>query len=148
MEEINRFIGSVKALENWFHAAHHVTKGMEFIADHDILYNKIYSFFGDYFDAIVEKLMAITASEMIACPVVISKYSGYVLEHISTPCEKDSREIAEISFSIIIEHLLEIERAYDDFEKYEIMTKGMDDLLASTYSELETFVYFLQRKLK
>jgi len=148
MKELNQFIGSVKALENWFHAAHHVTKGMEFIADHDILYGKIYNFFGDYFDEIVEKLMALTGSEMIACPVVISNHSGYVLSQIPSPCEKDSREIAEISFSVIVEHLNEIERAYDDFEKFEIMTKGMDDLLASKYNELETFVYFLQRKLK
>ena len=148
MEEIHQFIGSVKALENWFHAAHHVTKGMAFIADHDILYDKIYNFFGDYFDAIVEKLMALTGSEIIACPSIISKYSGYVLSQIPTPANKDSREIAEISFSIIIEHLKEIERAYECFEKFEIMTKGMDDLLASNYNEMETFVYFLQRKLK
>lgn len=148
MEDLNRFIGSVKALNCWFHGAHHVTKGMEFIADHDILYDKIYNFFGDYFDAIVEKLMAITGSEKIACPITISKYSGFVLEQITSPCDKDSREIAEISYNIIINHLAEIERAYDDFEKYEIMTKGMDDLLASNYNELETFVYFLQRKLK
>jgi DNA-binding ferritin-like protein len=148
MEDLNRFIGSVKALECWFHAAHHLTKGMEFIADHDVLYDKIYTFFGDYFDAIVEKLMAITGSEKIACPIIISKYSGFVLEQIPSPADKDSRQIAEISYDVIINHLHEIERAYDDFEKFEIMTKGMDDLLASNYSELETFIYFLQRKLK
>jgi DNA-binding ferritin-like protein len=148
MEEIHEFIGSVKALENWFHGAHHVTKGMSFIADHDILYDKIYNFFGDYFDAIVEKLMALTGSEKIACPAVISRYTGEVLNQIPSPADKGSREIAEISFSIIIEHLREIERAYDYFEKFEIMTKGMDDLLASNYNEMETFVYFLQRKLK
>jgi DNA-binding ferritin-like protein len=148
MEELHRFVGSVKALEVWFHAAHHLTKGMEFIGDHDILYDKIYTFFGDYFDQIVEKLMALTGYEKIACPVVVSSYSGHVLNQIPTPADKTSREIAEISFSIIIEHLKEIELAYQDFEKYEIMTKGMDDLLGSQYSQLETFVYFLQRKLK
>ena len=97
---------------------------------------------------IVEKLMALTAYEKIACPIVVSSYSGHVLNQIPTPADKTSREIAEISFSIIIEHLKEIELAYQDFEKYEIITKGMDDLLGSQYSQLETFVYFLQRKLK
>ena len=148
MEEIHQFIGSVKALEDWFHAAHHVTKGMAFIADHDILYDKIYNFFGDYFDAIVEKLMALTESEKIACPAVISRYVGEVLNQTPTPSDKTSIEIAEISLSLIIAHLREVERAYEDFEKFEIMTKGMDDLLASNYNEMETFVYFLQRKLK
>lgn len=148
MEVLHRFVGSVKALEMWFHSAHHLTKGMAFIADHDILYDKIYKFFGEYFDAIVEKLMAITGSEEIACPARVSRYAGEVLNQIHSPADKDSREIAEISFSIIIEHLKEIEAAYEEFGAYEVMTKGMDDLLASNYSELETFVYFLQRKLK
>ena len=148
MEVLHRFIGSVKGLEVWFHSAHHLTKGMSFIADHDILYDKIYTFFGDYFDAIVEKLMAITGSEEIACPKKIAMYSGHVVSQIPSTANKDAREIAEIAFSIIIEHLKEIEIAYDEFESYEVMTKGMDDLLASNYSELETFVYFLQRKLK
>jgi hypothetical protein len=92
--------------------------------------------------------MAITGDETIACPVTISQSVGQVLSQIPTPANKDSQEIAEISFNIIVNHLKEIEYAYEEFEKYEIMTKGMDDLLASNYNELETFVYFLQRKLK
>ena len=148
MEVLHRFIGSVKALEMWFHSAHHLTKGMAFIADHDILYDKIYTFFGEYFDAIVEKLMAITGSEEIACPKKVAMYSGHVINQIPSSANKDAREIGEIAFSIIIEHLKEIEAAYEEFGAYEVMTKGMDDLLASNYSELETFVYFLQRKLK
>lgn len=148
MQELHQFVGSVKAIELWFHAAHHLTKGMEFMADHDILYDKIYTFFGEYFDDIVEKLMAITGSEEIACPQRISANAGRELGQIPTPSNKDSREIAEIAFGVVIAHLKDINAAYDDFEKYEVMTKGMDDLLASNYSELETFVYFLQRKLK
>jgi len=148
MSEMHKFVGSVKAIENWFHAAHHLTKGMSFMADHDILYDKIYNFFNEYFDQIVEKIMAITGDETIACPIAISQNVGQVLSQIPTPANKDAQEIAEISFSIIVNHLKEIEYAYEEFEKYEIMTKGMDDLLASNYNELETFVYFLQRKLK
>ena len=148
MKEIFQFVGSVKALESWFHSAHHLSSGSSFVGDHEILYNRLYDFFNKYFDKIVEKLIVLTGNEEIACPIVISNYSGNILSQIPTTANKKEYEISEISLSIIINHLHEIESIYDTFEKYEIMTKGMDDLLGSTYNELETFVYFLQRKLK
>lgn len=148
MKELYLFIGNIKAMQLWFHSAHHVTKGASFIADHSTLYDEIYNFYSDYFDSIVEKLVGITEDEMMACPIHISQTTNMIIQDIPTPANKSEYEIAEIALDIIVNHFNQIERAYDTFEKYEVMTKGMDDLLSANYNTLEKFAYFLKRKLR
>lgn len=148
MKELYLFVGNIKAMQLWFHSAHHLTKGAAFIADHATLYAEIYNFYSDYFDNIVEKLVGITEDEMVACPIHISQMSNMIIQDIPTPANKNEYEIAEIALDIIVNHFNQIERAYDTFEKYEVMTKGMDDLLSANYNTLEKFAYFLKRKLR
>ena len=50
-------IGSFRAVEMWMHAAHHLTKGPSFIANHELLYGRIYQAASKDFDTIVEKFL-------------------------------------------------------------------------------------------
>jgi hypothetical protein len=49
-ELMQQYLGYVRAMQLWFHGAHHSARGTSFAGDHGILYTKIYQGFQDHFD--------------------------------------------------------------------------------------------------
>ena len=62
-EYMHAYLGHLKAIEMWLHAAHHVTKGPGFLSDHKDLYGTMYTTIGDHFDLLIEKSIGLSGSE-------------------------------------------------------------------------------------
>jgi len=60
-----------KALEAWFHAAHHAAAGIGFAGDHAILYGEIYAKADDEFDDLVERAVGLSGDASFADPVMV-----------------------------------------------------------------------------
>ena len=55
----SEWVCTVKAIELWFHSAHHLTKGAGFSGDHVNLYGKIYLELQEEFDAVAERVLGL-----------------------------------------------------------------------------------------
>ena len=96
------YLSHLKATILWFHSAHHVTKGQGFISDHRDLYGEIYSQIDDHFDQLVEKSIALSGDEIIACPAMLSLSAAHILNnHYKSPVNLSSESIIEISIEIM-----------------------------------------------
>ena len=141
-------IGSFKAVEMWMHAAHHLTKGPAFIANHELLYGRIYESASKDFDVIVEKFLYQTNDEECACPLIISSMAATILRNYQTPANLSDREISMYALVLIVDHIKAIESLKVTLEKEGILSLGMEDFLAATCNQYESFAYMINQKLK
>jgi DNA-binding ferritin-like protein len=145
-EEMEGLIVKTKIFELWFLGAHHCTKGKSFVGDHAILYSEIYEKAGEYYDSFIERAIGLTGDEMMACPICIMQKIGQESSEYLSPCNKDSDEIAAMALDMVKEYLLDIENTYNSLKDSGEITLGLDDLLMSTSSELERYVYLLGQR--
>ena len=71
-DSLLRYIGFAKAISLWMHSAHHLTKGPAFVANHELLFGRVYQTLSEDFDKAVEKLVYLMDDETFACPITIS----------------------------------------------------------------------------
>ena len=100
------YIGTTRALQHWFHAAHHVTKGKGFAGDHNILYSKIYNLLGEDLDALIEKGIGLYDEEQLACPIIISKLASKMICNFDSPVNLGDHEIACIALEVLKYHII------------------------------------------
>lgn len=141
-------IGSFRAVEMWMHAAHHLTKGPAFIANHELLYGRIYQAASKDFDTIVEKFLYQVNDEECACPLTISAMSAAILENYQSPANLPEKEISMYALILIVDHIKSIESLKLTLEKEGILSLGMEDFLAATCNQYESFAYMINQKLK
>ena len=96
VEYMQGYLSHLKETEMWLHAAHHVAKGSGFVSDHKELYGEMYVKLGDHFDILVEKSIALSGSEDIACPASLSLGASHILNSdYCSPVNMKSEEIVE-----------------------------------------------------
>ena len=143
------YLSHLKACVMWFHAAHHVTKGPGFLSDHDNLYGNIYKQLDDHFDALVEKSIALSGEETIACPLQLAQFAAHVLNSdYKSPVNKSSHRIVEMSIKMIANLINSTSDIYAIFDDSGMLTLGLDDTLSSHSGEYEKFLYFLGQRYK
>jgi hypothetical protein len=59
-----------------------------------------------------------------------------------------AQAIAETALDMVKRHIALIAWAFDTLEQMGELTLGLNDFLAAQASELETFVYMLQQRIK
>ena len=142
------YICFTKANQLWFHAAHHVTKGKGFAGDHDLLYGKIYQTLTEDLDALVEKAIGYTDSEIFACPIVISEMSSKLLKNFCSPSDRSDQEIVEIAYDSLSGLIQNLESLHEKFSRANQLSLGMEDLLAGFANQYESYIYMLKQRLK
>lgn len=142
------YIGCTKGLHTWFHAAHHVTKGVGFAGDHVNLYGEIYQGISEDFDKLVEKSIMVADTEDVACPIMITNISAKVLSRYETPAERGADAIAGIGLEYMRNHVANLTELYRILEKCGGLTLGMDDYLASAANQYEGYMYLLTQRVK
>lgn len=69
--ELATLASYAKAMEAWFHAAHHAASGIGFAGDHAILYGEIYEKADEEFDDLVERAVGLSGDASLADPVTV-----------------------------------------------------------------------------
>lgn len=136
---------NIKAMEVWFHGAHHVTGGVGFAGDHINLYSKIYEDISDDFDSAVEKAIGLL-NEDIACPISIMDGANKIVSSFETPCGRSANEIAKIGLKIISEYIFILDEIYNSLKKSDSLTLGLDDFIMSMANDYEDIVYLLKQR--
>ena len=143
------YLAHLKASILWFHAAHHVTKGPGFLSDHKDLYGQIYSQVDDHFDELIEKSIALSGDEAVACPAKLSLSASHFLnEKYKSPVNTTSHEIVETGIEVVANLINYTSDLYEVFEDSGMLTLGLSDTLSSQASIYEKYLYFLGQRFK
>jgi DNA-binding ferritin-like protein len=139
---------TVRALQLWFHGAHHVSKGTAFIGDHVNLYGAIYEKLGDELDTIVEKAIGIGEDESVACPTILTSKALELLLQYPSPAGLKSLALVSCAKTLMKGYLRFLEHVSEELEASSELTLGLDDFLAASANGHETFVYLLGQREK
>ena len=141
-------IGSFKAVEMWMHSAHHLTKGPAFVANHELLYGRIYQTASEDFDKLVEKLIYQLNDEQCACPLIVSSITSEILSRYESPANLPDAEISMNALVLIVDHIKGIETLRRRLHEEGSLSLGMDDFLTATCNQYESYAYMINQKLK
>jgi len=142
------YIATIKAMHAWFHAAHHVTKGVGFAGDHTLLYAEIYGAFEGNLDGAIEKAVGLLNDPCVAQPMSILHGAHDILKDYCDPTSCGSLEIALHALKAEKDFIALTEVLFKNLEAAGCLSLGLNDFLAATANQHETFVYKLQQRVK
>ncbi len=142
------YIGTTRALQLWFQAAHHATRGASFLGDHIHLYGRIYEQIQEDIDMVIEKAICILEDESVSCPKESTRLALEILEGYPSPSQHTSLSIAANGKMLMTAYLKLIESFYKQITELDAMTLGLEDHISSTCNQYENFVYLLQQREK
>lgn len=149
IEYMQGYLANLKSVEMWLHAAHHVAKGKGFLSDHNSLYGEMYTKLGDHFDLLVEKSIALSGHEDVACPLSLSLSASHILnKYYETPVNKDAEKIVYLAIQCVANLINSLSSLYEAFEDSRYLTLGMEDALSSMANEYEKYLYLLGQRYK
>ena len=149
VENMGNVIAMLRAMHMWFHAAHHVSYGMPFGGDHFSLYDKIYTGIQEEIDDFIERAIGLSGKQEVACPVGIIGEAHRILKEFPSPAKIEGCEMAEGGRTIVKVYLELLDQVSMNIEDAGQMTRGLDDLIASSASVHEGYYYLLnQRAIK
>jgi len=147
-EILSAYIGFLRAYHFWMHGAHNVVKGPSFAGDHVVIYGKIYNEVQDVIDGVIEKGVGVYQDEAIACPMKITSDAMIILEDWESPSDQTSERIAALALEYT-KHLVSIgEGTAKTLEGLDVLTYGMDNMLAGLVDTHENYAYLLRQRLK
>lgn len=147
-EILSAYIGFLRAYHLWMHGAHNVAKGPSFAGDHVELYGKIYNEVQDAIDLVIEKGIGVYQDEGIACPMKIAEDVLVVFSDWESPSNLPAERIAALALEYT-RSLVQIgEGTSKTLDNMEVLTYGMDNLLAGLVDTHESYVYLLQQRVK
>ena len=147
-EAMRQYLGSLRCLGLWFHAAHHLTKGTGFGGDHVNIYGDIYSSLVSDFDGAAEKAVGLTANEELACPIAVTACALECMQKYESPANASAEKIASIALKMVFDHISLLNTIYDELELANELPLGLNDFLAAAANSYDTYVYLLQQRTK
>ena len=147
-KRLSQYISMLRAMQLWYHAAHHVTRGSSFFGDHADLYGKLYSELTDDFDKAVEKAIGLTNDEEMACPVCITQTASQILGKYPSPVTLTALAQASTALEMEKNHNELVSAIFDELKKAGALSLGLDDMLMATVNDHEGYIYFLQQRVK
>jgi len=142
------YVGSLRALQLWFHSAHVLAKGTGFAGDHVHLYGRIYDEVTDEIDTAIEKAVGITDNEVMACPRVITYKAMEVLMDYPVPTNASAIKIALTALALVKSYIAFVEQMFGDLEEADELSLGLNDFLAQSANTFEGYAYLLQQRVK
>jgi len=135
-------------MQLWFHGAHHVTRGASFAGDHVDIFGRIYVAIQDEIDGAVEKAVGVTGDEGIACPMHITKMALQVLQSYPSPPAISSLAMAAVGLEIERNYVELVEQMFAELEEADMLSLGLNDMLAASANVHEGHSYLLQQRVK
>jgi DNA-binding ferritin-like protein len=129
----------------WFHAAHHLTRGLSFSGDHAILYDKIYTTLLEMIDAAIERGIGLSGPH-VACPMQLMVAATQIVTCYPSPADLSSTAVAAAGHELVCDMIKFIEQMNQCLEDSGGLTLGLSDLLAADANTLEGFVYLLKQR--
>jgi len=142
------YVGSLRALQLWFHSAHILAKGTGFAGDHVHLYGEIYNQITEEIDTAIEKAVGITNDEVMACPRVITYKALEVLMDYPVPTNASAVKIALTALALAKSYIAFVEQMFNDLEEAGELSLGLNDFLAQSANTFEGYAYLLQQRVK
>ena len=144
----NDYLGTTRALHLWFHGAHHVTRGAGFVGDHIHLYGELYTKIEEDIDVIIEKAISALEDQTLACPTRITKHAAEIFSDFPSPSEHTALGIAANGKMLLKGYLEYLEFLCEALKEVGAMSLGLEDHIASTANNYESFLYMLQQREK
>ncbi len=145
---LSDYLGSLRATQLWFHAAHNLTKGTGFAGDHVNLYGEIYLQLQEDFDVAVEKAIGLTQDESIGCPIRITGDALAILQQVPSPSNMSADDIAMSALALIQNHIRILTEIFSSLESSGSLPLGLNDFLAASANRYDTYVYLLAQRIK
>jgi len=142
------YVGSLRAIQLWFHSAHILAKGTGFAGDHVHLYGRIYDEVTEELDTAIEKAVGITDNEVMGCPRVITFKALEVLMDYPVPTDAAALKIAVSALALVKSYLAFVEKMFGDLEEADELSLGLNDFLAQSANTFEGYAYLLQQRVK
>lgn len=140
------YIAYLRAAYIWFHSAHHATRGVSFSGDHVNLYPKIYGFFSEQIDGVIEKGVAQVGMQL-ACPKEQLAAATQVVCCYPSPADVSPTAIAATGLCMVKDIIQFIEEQFRCLEECGQLSLGLNDLLAAHANGIEDFVYLLKQRV-
>jgi len=142
---LTAMLSYLRAMQAWFHGAHHVTGGEGFAGDHSELYTRIYEAMIEDYDSAAEKAIGLS-EEKTACPLKVMDHANKIISRLTSPCDLTAVEIARHGYSLIMRYLKFLDHLYSSLDKDGSLTLGLDDFIMSMANDYETFAYLLKQR--
>jgi DNA-binding ferritin-like protein len=141
------WIAMHKAMELWFHQAHHNVRGTSFASDHVELYGNIYDeVLGTAFDTVVERGIGLTEDQSLANAVDYAIGAANILKAWRTPSTLSAEQLAAEAKHLLKEYLEYLRHLKEMLDLHGELTPGLDDFIAAHCSDLETQVYLVGQR--
>lgn len=145
---LSQYIAMVRMMQLWYHAAHHITRGVGFAGDHVTIFGSFYKQMEEEFDGAVEKAIGLTNDEELGCPVCVTSMSAKVMTKYPSPAKCTSLSIASIALQMENDYQALVKAIFDELESAGCLTLGLDDFLMANANEHEGNIYKLQQRVK
>ena len=142
------YVGSLRALQLWFHSAHILAKGTGFAGDHVNLYGRIYNEITEEIDTAIEKAVGITGNEVMGCPRTITYKALEALMDYPVPTNATALKIALSALALVKSYLAYVEHMFAELEEADELSLGLNDFLAQSANTFEGYAYLLQQRVK
>lgn len=141
------YVGFMRAMQLWFHGAHHLTRGESFSGDHVNLYGRIYQAVEDQIDGAIEKGIGLFGDEL-GCPLHITEKALEIMSEYPSPIELKAPAQAAVGLQLEKDFLKFSQNFYSALKQAGAMTLGLDDMIMANANTHETHVYLLQQRIK
>lgn len=140
------YIAYLRAAYVWFHSAHHTTRGVSFSGDHVNLYPKMYEFFSEQIDGVIEKGIAQVGMEL-ACPKEQLTAAAQITCAYPSPASISPTAIAASGLCMVQDIVDFLEEQFRCLEDCGALSLGLNDLIAAHANAIEDFVYLLKQRV-
>lgn len=147
-DELGSFLGCVRAAHLWFHSAHNLAKGPGFAGDHIEIYGEIYGKLSADYDTAAEKAISLTGDESVVCPHTVVSLASQALQQHPSPVGMSADSLAVAALGVMLNLNEKVTALYDSLEASGVLSLGLNDFLAATANQYETYVYMLQQRTK
>lgn len=150
LQKLANLVWELRFLSLASQTAHWRVFGPTSYSDHQ-LFGRIYEKLNELLDPMAERLTAFSEfdDERYVDPVAQAKYVFKRTQHLA-PDLKEALMDAGLAATFFYTHLLTLTKKMRgmsrEMKTEGYLTYGLDDLLASTANDLETLVYFLERR--
>lgn len=147
-EKMTGLLACLRAANLWFHAAHNLAKGPGFVGDHKELYGEIYGQLSDDYDTAAEKGISLTGDETVACPQVVVMHAAEKLLDYPSPAGMGAEQIVVSACEMMQDLNGHVSEMFELLEEAGALSLGLNDFLAATANQYETYIYLLQQRSK
>lgn len=142
------YLAMLKALREYYHFAHWVSKKDPFYSDHS-LFQRLYQELDEEIDGAAEKFIGLMDEEVVHV-TEINKMMCDIYEKLEVPKSKDvdGAELAKCGLKLESAFLRLSEKMYDDMKKDNSITLGLDDMIMSNFNNHEDTIYLLKQRVK